>query len=511
MKNIQIKKESISSELAMDNFFDVTSLPAIDKKYTRLEPINKIHSIEEGIQARVKDPIWLLGRQWQMGEFKAENGGAPVKTELSYITQPLNIIKKKTTDIPFELNEPLEAVVEDEKGTEKAWNPKRLEYSFTIKGKNVSLSADEYNGNELEWYNFNVENQETIDEEVVDLSIMPQRLSYRGMPHPRWWTFEDKNINVGNIQSPYLNYLTMLLMEFSLSYSNDWFIIPMEHKIGHLRKITRLNVIDSFGVVTELKPVVDPSQEKKGWEAFTISHKNPNKESDGSLFYIPNNLMGGGLEGDPIEEVSLMRDELANLVWAIEHTYQNIRGEVISRHDEEMENKEQQPKGTDEQIIYYWDTNADNINQAMVTRESIEDENDIGDRYLGPLAKYNLMSYVPPYWIPYVAKQLSSEKGEVILRRGTTNVNPTESSESSSKKAGRSKTLENTQYKGEFLKESTFIYEEEVPKSGVLLKRVWELARDLEGNYYNWLSKKKSQDMKRKSSGLRFDYLKSQK
>ena len=31
--------------------------------------------IGEALEARVRDPMWFLVRQWQSGEFEAENGG----------------------------------------------------------------------------------------------------------------------------------------------------------------------------------------------------------------------------------------------------------------------------------------------------------------------------------------------------------------------------------------------------------------------------------------------------
>ena len=30
----------------------------------------------EALEARIKDPLWFLARQWQTGEFEAENGGS---------------------------------------------------------------------------------------------------------------------------------------------------------------------------------------------------------------------------------------------------------------------------------------------------------------------------------------------------------------------------------------------------------------------------------------------------
>jgi hypothetical protein len=42
-----------------------------------------------GAQARVHDPLWLLGRQWQFGEFQGEDAGSPVTTEVSVQSSPI--------------------------------------------------------------------------------------------------------------------------------------------------------------------------------------------------------------------------------------------------------------------------------------------------------------------------------------------------------------------------------------------------------------------------------------
>jgi hypothetical protein len=43
----------------------------------RLEALARSPDIEEGLAARVFDPLWLLGRQWQLGEFTGDDSGTP--------------------------------------------------------------------------------------------------------------------------------------------------------------------------------------------------------------------------------------------------------------------------------------------------------------------------------------------------------------------------------------------------------------------------------------------------
>src|SRR5215470_6948943 len=46
--------------------------------WTRLEPQSTLGDPRPGIEARIHDPLWLLGRQWQLGEFEGEDAGTPL-------------------------------------------------------------------------------------------------------------------------------------------------------------------------------------------------------------------------------------------------------------------------------------------------------------------------------------------------------------------------------------------------------------------------------------------------
>ena len=50
--------------------------------WTRLEPQPRDGSMERSLQAQVRDPLWLLGRQWQVGEFLGADAGSPVQATL---------------------------------------------------------------------------------------------------------------------------------------------------------------------------------------------------------------------------------------------------------------------------------------------------------------------------------------------------------------------------------------------------------------------------------------------
>lgn len=49
----------------------------------RLEPLHRANEVASGLAARIHDPAWALTRQWQLGEFAAQDAGSPVLVELA--------------------------------------------------------------------------------------------------------------------------------------------------------------------------------------------------------------------------------------------------------------------------------------------------------------------------------------------------------------------------------------------------------------------------------------------
>ncbi|MGZ9257735.1 MAG: hypothetical protein ACXW50_25180, partial [Candidatus Binatia bacterium] len=52
-------------------------MPSITS-WMRLEPRSRDAEMHSSLQARIYDPLWLLARQWQFGEFQGEDNGSPV-------------------------------------------------------------------------------------------------------------------------------------------------------------------------------------------------------------------------------------------------------------------------------------------------------------------------------------------------------------------------------------------------------------------------------------------------
>lgn len=55
----------------------------------RIEPRSRLPNPQKGVEARTADPLWMLARQWQTGEFQAENTGSALSVSVEYSTHQL--------------------------------------------------------------------------------------------------------------------------------------------------------------------------------------------------------------------------------------------------------------------------------------------------------------------------------------------------------------------------------------------------------------------------------------
>src|SRR4051794_4928706 len=58
--------------------------------WTRLEPQSTTGDPQPGTEARVHDPLWLIGRQWQLGELEGEDAGTPVTVRVVSSTRSVD-------------------------------------------------------------------------------------------------------------------------------------------------------------------------------------------------------------------------------------------------------------------------------------------------------------------------------------------------------------------------------------------------------------------------------------
>ena len=100
----------ITANLA--NVIATQLIPAITL-WNRLEGRPRIDNFERALRAEVRDPLWMLTRQWQLGEFTGDDAGSPIFTKVRLDTSRLR--KYRAADAAVEdFNDaiPLEARVE---------------------------------------------------------------------------------------------------------------------------------------------------------------------------------------------------------------------------------------------------------------------------------------------------------------------------------------------------------------------------------------------------------------
>jgi hypothetical protein len=363
-----------------------------------------------------------------------------------------------------------------------AWDPSHLEYGLAVQanlgGEPLVLAADEYAGGRLDWYSFDLVPGASLGPAehappVVDISAvtLPTRASYPGMPADRLWQFEDARVFLGRVDAGPTDLGRMLLVEFALAFGNDWFISPVDLPAGSVFRLSRLAVRDTFGIET----VVPPSQDIAGqrWTMFSTIPPGSSATAAANLdvFFLPPTL-ASTLEGDPIEEVALFRDEMANLAWAVERVVAGATGEPIDRAHE-------------------------------VGRVSLRQEmpSDLGDTQM----VYRLMTPVPDHWIPLVpvpATGVPATAGAVELQRAAILRFRADGTSDHAQPHGLLLRSDPTQpVETDVLR----IAEEEVPRSGVVVRRIIQLARSPDGGTVVWLGRDKRTGRGEGASGMRFD------
>ena len=83
----------------------------------RLEPNHRTNGrVDQGLAARVHDPLWLFTRQWQLGEFAGQDAASPALVTITGHSDPLTAWRPAGTDAwtPFDPAVPLDPIVEAE-------------------------------------------------------------------------------------------------------------------------------------------------------------------------------------------------------------------------------------------------------------------------------------------------------------------------------------------------------------------------------------------------------------
>jgi hypothetical protein len=514
--------------------------------WTRIEPDiltgDPQKDLTSGIAAELADPLWLLGRQWQMGEWQGEDAGSPVSAQISassyaidslvigpqtlayqptatpsdtlvehdgspadlpmrasggrafldaladnklttYLTaaqsafafaspapatvlertlaaasgvdgdkvlaaaqsgkiaQTLNITSADSTNFTTALNAWLAWYApRATPAVNPAWQPDRLEYNFSmgasVKEGRLTLIAPEHHGGRIDWDTFTASPfapaGATLAKPVVTaLTAMPTLLQIPGVPSPWFWEVEDPTTDAARIEAGPSDTARLLLIEAALAFAPDWFLLALRLPVASLSAIDTLQITDTYGVTTIIRAadIVRPDPNFSLWKVTQGAAK-----LDYLLLPPPNISF---VTGDPIEEVAIVRDEAANLAWAI-HRIPATPAEVIP------------PAASDD-----------------------------GDWIYSP------MTPLPDARVPLSLMELTA--GRFLVESQLVNAPPNQPSA--------------------LVPAGFQVRDEEIPDEGLTVRRRYELGRTPDGVLHLWISRETASGARMPASGVRFDSL----
>jgi hypothetical protein len=359
-----------------------------------------------------------------------------------------------------------------------AWIRERMEYAFAIEapatdGSGMRLEAEEYTDGTLDWHTFSAASSTdgaagNAVEVIGPRAVIPSTVTYPGMPASRLWEFEDARVDFGGVEANPEDLGRMLLTEFALVYGGDWLLVPFEAPAGSLVRIVALDVRDTFGRVVRVGPTTSLEPPSAGWRMFGISPgvafeavaPGTNAPQD-VLFVAP--ALASSLQGRAIEEVLLLRDEMANMAWAVERSIEGAHGLPMDRAAAEYARRPDPAPPS---------AAADTL-------------------------MYRLRTDVPHHWLPLLPQRLEPDDPSMTLRLAALpSIQP-------------DGTLVPIRPQGQLLAaaphEPVIVREEEVPREGARVTRAYQLARWFDGTTFLWLGRRKSVGRGEGSSGLRFD------
>ena len=587
--------------------------PALFHQYfaawLRLEPRARSADLARGLEARTADPLWMLGRQWQLGEYEADDAGSPIDVEVTHHNQQVTQygLRNDPPGTVIPASEPLEALVERQQiqtdplqldwrarvqigqqferllranvangagsvitdfrsqffpvtqvsvvdlvdtdrstrlfraamagravdggelleairagtlplpggpadadiqtsadqlvtwyegvypqpalGATSAWQGGRLDHRFQVRAPHgpapddaTTLVAPSYRNGELDWYSYNVASAGVWPDSSQTDRYPPSRVMFGGMPHPRWWAFEDHRTDFGAMDVATPDLAKLMLMEFALVYGDDWFVLPLVVPANSVTQIQQLKVVDVFGIETTIDPArnesADPSER---WEMYTLSAADAARDPGVPDFlYVPP-AVGFRDESPAWEEVRFLRDEGANMVWGVEHTVLDGVGRPVDGLDAHME-------------------------RAAREREAVGLGGGDGNAPPPPdsgFPPYHLATIVPANWIPFLPTNIGFDTRSIRLRRGQMlRVDDPPAAGGGLPPAIPSLTrlLDPS---GDLL----WLDEEAVLRAGLRVQLTMQRARWTHGETVLWLGWKVTTGRGEGSSGLRFDVI----
>ena len=546
----------------------------------RLEPSPRSSGIEEGLAAKIHDPLWLLARQWQVGEFHAKDAGTPAVvtvagestavngwrgakqaawSQFDPALNPLDALVEPEDEAAPDLRERIEAGAHFQRllrgagldrycprfvaahaflaallagpafsadpmmaalarrtpdglslhdtavalaagqhsavvvapgdvdaiasiaanwlawyadeihtspgsGSAVTWQEHRMEYGFSLSSKAAGgtvLTAKQYLGDGLDWFDFDIDPSAAAGPDAVPIPIniraVPSPVRYGGMPLPRFWAMEDSRYDFGSTDAAANDIGRLLLVEFATVYGNDWYVLPIKLPVGSLTILDSVVVTDVFGRNLVLSRAGDGEPQ---WNLFSLDTIGGGVHKAQDALFLPPTA-GYTTESSPVESVLFLRDEMADMAWGVESRVEDDLERSIDRRSAWVA-PGKLPPGTPE------------------------------------LPAYRVETVVPDYWIPLAPEQLADQQS-IRLRLVPMEVDA----------GGVPQAIEplGRLLQGNDSGGRLWLFEEEIPREGVQVDRIYRYARWQDGRTAMWTARRRRTGRGEGSSGLAFDIL----
>jgi hypothetical protein len=373
----------------------------------------------------------------------------------------------------------------------EAFGPAELEHRFTLgapeaDGTETVLSAAEYPGGSLDWYAFSYDPAGTgLGSEAgpaaagtLTRTVVPGEVRFAGMPNARWWSFEDGRRNFGAISADSTDLVKALFLEFALVFSDDWFLLACDLERGTLAQVDGVVFTDVFGHRTWIEPTgTGDDEDWQRWSMFNLdvagntAGNTPTAARPG-LFLPPS---GSSAEGAPVEDVLLVRDEAANMVWGIERAVWLASGRPMPGEEAARETL--------------------GLRQRLHPSPAAP----------APLADvaYQAMNTVPENWIPFLPVHVPGSNREIQLQRGAM----PRILDGQEPRVAKIRPRTTLLRPGLDAGQPYFVHEEEVSRAGTRLSVAFNRARRYDGRPVIWLAARRANGRGEANSGLDWDRL----
>jgi hypothetical protein len=256
--------------------------------------------------------------------------------------------------------------------------------------------------------------------------------------------------------------------------------VPQALPVGSIANIKGMMVTNVFGERTWIDAAGSgPDDAWQRWSMFTLNTQGDTGEpADTSLLLLP--TVPKIQQGKPTEEVVFIRDEMANMVWAIEKTIPLANGDSKAGAEAARET-----------LNYYTKLIA-----TLPPKEPPAPKAPI---------RYQVMNSVPEHWIPFIPVRMadSSDPRQIQLQRAA--MPRIVASDPNPPQKVRPRTVLVRTGLDAQPAQPYFLHEEEVPRAGILVSQAFQRTRWNGGRVFVWLGVQKETGRGEGSSGLAFD------